>query len=155
MVNYRKKNRKKIDPKKGTSLLEFAIILPALCLILFSIITIAQLALCRQAIEESLFMSSRAASVCEDYDTALYQMSAVAKNTISSSTFGIDENDIQVSIELVAGTSNAAGGGIKWEKGALAKCTLTMPLNGLISFGPEYMSSTIYIMIERPAATYY
>lgn len=146
---------KKIRTRRGTSLLEFAIILPALCLVMFAIITVAQLALCRQSVEEALYMSSRAASVCDDYDTAKAQMLSVARSTITATTFGVDEDEILVEIELVAGTSNTSGSGIKWEKGALAKCTLTIPLDDYISFGPRTMSSTIYVMVERPAPTYY
>jgi len=155
-----KNKLKKIKWKNGSSLLEFAIILPSVCMILFAFIMVAQLALCRQTLEHALYLSARAAVVCEDYNTAAQQMNSVAVATIRESTFGVDDNGISTSLTLVAGTTgNGATGssanGITWEKGALAECSITVSLQKMLAIGPDSMSSKIYVMVERPVPTYY
>lgn len=150
------KKIKNIKLKKGSSLLEFSIILPGLCLILFAIITVAQLALARQSIEQALYFGARAASVCETYDTAKSQMTAVVQSTMEESTFGIDTSKIEVELEVVAGTTNTGNPSeITWEKGALLRCTIKVPLSGYMNIGPKYMTSTMYIMLERPVNPVY
>lgn len=151
---------KKIKWKRGSSLLEFAIALPCICIILFSIIIIGQMLLCRQSLEHTVYLAGRAAVVCESYDEAVYQMNSVALSTIEESVFGIDDGEgVTTSLRLVAGTSGVGGApstvnGITWEKGALAEIKITVPLTKALRIGPDTMTSTIYIMVERPAPTF-
>lgn len=147
---------KKIKLKQGADMVEFAIVLPALCLLIFSIIVIAQLCLCRQTMQYALYNSSRAAVVCENYETAKITMENVAKSSMQTSTFGIDPSDVQVELTLVSGTIANAGApssnnNIAWEKGALAECKITVRLDKMMKIGPDTMTSTIYVMVERPA----
>lgn len=150
------KKKKKLKLKKGSSLLEFSIILPGLCLILFAIITVAQLALARQSLEQALYFGARAASVCENYDAAKSQMTAVVQSTLDESTFGIDSSKAVIELEVVAGTTSTSNpSDITWEKGALLCCTVKIPLDGYITIGPDYMTSTMYVMLERPVNPVY
>lgn len=149
----------KIRWKKGSSLVEFALVLPALCMILFSIIVISQLVLCRQSLEHTAYLGARAAVVCDNYEDARYQLSTVVKESIKKSVFGVDDDGVVTSIALVAGTSGTTGSasssnGITWEKGALAEITVTVSMEKALSIGPDTMSTTLYIMVERPAAIY-
>jgi hypothetical protein len=74
---------------------------------------------------------------------------------MSGSSFGIDLDDIEVSLVLVGGTSSTSGSGITWEKGALVRCQISIPYRSLISFTDKTMTSAIYAMVETPAKTYY
>ena len=149
---------KKISAKQGSDVLGFAMILPALCIIIYAVIVIAQLCQCRQTLEYALYEGSRAAVVCEDYDTAYIAMDNIVKSTLKNSTFGVEDDDIHVQLTLVAGTSSAGGmsgaGGIAWEKGALAECTVTIKIDKLLDIGGDTMTARIYVMVERPAKVY-
>lgn len=149
---------KKISAKKGSDVLGFAMILPALCIIIYSVIVIAQLCQCRQSLEYALYEGSRAAVICEDYDTAYNSMCNIVKSTLQNSTFGVDDDDIDVQLNLVAGTSSTPGspgvGGIAWEKGALAECTVVIKIDKLLNIGGDTMTARIYVMVERPVRVY-
>lgn len=148
---------KKINWKKGSSeLIGFAMVIPLLAILMFTIINIMQLGLIRQTLEYTTYMSARAAVVCEDYNTALTQAETTAKMTLANSTYGVDPDQVQVHLEVVGGTSSTSGSGITWEKGALLKCQIAVPINQLMDvLSSGAMSSTLYIMVERPAKTYY
>lgn len=150
---------KKIEPKKGGDILAFAMILPALCIMIFSIIVIAQLCICRQSIEYANYSASRAAVICETYSDAAVAMDSVAKSTLQSSTFGVNNSDITTSIKLVAGTSanpgdSNASENIRWEKGSMAQCIITVNINKILAIGPDTMQSVMFVMVERPATIY-
>lgn len=157
--------RKAIDWRKGSSeLIGFALVLPALCILLLLSIGVIQTGLMRQMVEYSTYMAARAAVTCDvEYgtqgggvpDIVVDTAKATARATLQGTSFGVDIDDINVSIELVGGTSSVFGGGITWEKGALAKCTVTVPFKAVSSFEEKNMTSAIYIMVERPARTYY
>lgn len=148
---------RKINWKKGSSeLIGFAMVIPLLAILMFTIINIMQLGLVRQTLEYTTYMSARAAVVCEDYDTALTQAETTARMTLANSTYGVDPDQVQIHLELVGGTSSTNGSGITWEKGALLKVQVMVPINQLMdALTSGTMSSTLYIMVERPAKTYY
>ena len=150
---------KAVPWKKGSSeLIGFALILPCIGVILFSVITIFQICLARQTLEHAVYMAGRAAVVCETQQAALNQAVMTARSTLMESTMAIASDDIHVALELVGGTSSAAGSGITWEKGALVKCTVSFPVNEILPLGnlaTQEMSGCIYLMVERPARTYY
>lgn len=145
--------------KKGSSeLIGFALILPAIAVILFSVITVFQICLARQSLEHATYMAGRAAVVCDTYNAAVEQARMTARSSLVESTFHINQDDIRVSLELVGGTSSPTEGSrITWEKGALVKCTVSFPVNGVVALlGRDVtMDSCIYLMVERPARTYY
>lgn len=166
MANIFKSLRKRpVDWRKGSAeMIGFALVLPALCILLLLSVGIIQTGLMRQMVEYSTYTAARAAVTCDiEYGTqgggvpepVVEAARNAAKMTMQNSTFGIDADRIAVSVELVGGTSSAFGGGITWEKGALAKCTLTVPFQAASSFEEKDMTSTIYIMVERPARTYF
>lgn len=150
---------KKIENRKGGDLLGFAMILPALCIMIFAIIVIAQLCICRQSIEYANYTASRAAVICDTYADASVAMDSVAKSTLQSSSFGVKSGDITTSLKLVAGTSANPGDtnvseNIKWEKGSMAQCIITVNIKKIFSIGPDTMQSVMFVMVERPAAVY-
>lgn len=153
------KKLKDIRWNRGAAeLIGFALILPCIAIILFSVITIFQVCLARQTLEHTTYMAGRAAVVCETYQSALSQAQATARSTLADSTIGVNPEDVTVSLDLVGGTSNATGSGITWEKGALVKCTVKIKIDEIMTLGSGSdgtMESTIYIMVERPARTYY
>jgi len=151
-----KKRMKAICWRRGSSeLIGFALIIPLLAALIFTIITIMQLGLVRQTLEYATYMSARSAVVCEDYSTALTQAQTTARMTLANSTYGVDSDNVGVHLELVGGTSSTSGSGITWEKGALLKCEVTAPISQFINILDGDMSSCIYVMVERPARTYY
>lgn len=148
--------KKQIDWKKGSSeLISMAIVLPIIFMLIFSVIGIIQIGLIRQTLEYTTYLSGRAAVVCEDYNTALAQATSAAKMTMAESTFGANADEVTVKLELVGGTSSTTGSGIEWEKGALLKCQVIVPAYEFLSFSHKDLTSTIYMMVERPAKTYY
>lgn len=147
--------KKKTSWRKGSSeLISMCIVLPVIFLLIFSVIGIIQMGLVRQTLEYTAYLSGRAAVVCETMDEAKTQAESAAKMTISQSTFGVDADSVSVDLELVGGTSSTDGNGIKWEKGALLKCKVSVPAYNYISLSGATLSSTIYMMVERPARTY-
>jgi hypothetical protein len=122
---------------------------------IITIIGIMQTGIMRQSLEYTNYMSARAAVVCDNYADALAQAKSTAVMTLSDTTFGVYLDDMKVSVTLVGGTSSTNGSGITWEKGALAKCQITLPYKSLIDFKVHTMSSTLYVMVEQPAKTYY
>ena len=147
---------KAINWRRGSSeLIGFALIIPLLATLMFTIITVMQLGLVRQSLEYATYMGARAAVVCEDYSTALTQAQTTARMTLGNSTYGVDQNSVSVRLELVGGTSSTSGSGITWEKGALLKCEVSAPINQFINILSGDMTSCIYVMVERPARTYY
>lgn len=150
---------KRIKRRQGSDVLAFAMILPALCILLYAIIVISQLCMCRNSIEYALYEGSRAAVISEDYDSAVVALENVAKSTLIGSTFGVEDSDIHVSIDLVAGTTDPIEGGagignITWEKGAMAECSIEVKIHKLLNIGGETMTARMYVMVERPARTY-
>ena len=148
--------KRKVDWKNGSSeLISMAIVLPVIFLLIFSVIGIIQIGLIRQTLEYTTYLSGRAAVVCEDYNSALAQASSAAKMSIAESTFGTNVEEVSVKLELVGGTSSTTGSGIEWEKGALLKCQVIVPAYEFLSSSHKDLTSTIYMMVERPAKTYY
>lgn len=150
---------KKIENKKGGDILGFAMILPALCIMIFAIIVIAQLCICRQSIEYSNYSGSRAAVICDTYADATVALDSVAKSTLQSSSFGVKSSDVTTSIKLVAGTSANPGDmnaseNIRWEKGSMAQCIVTVNIKKIFAIGPDTMQSVMFVMVERPAVVY-
>lgn len=153
-------HRRKIDWKKGGSeLLSMALVLPIFCWMIVSLVTLMQKGVIRQTLEHATYMSARAAVVCETPSSARAQAQSTARSTMSSNSFGITPEDIQVSVELVGGTTSTtsstslSSGGITWEKGALAKCEVTVPYITMTG-REESITSTIYMMVEKPARRY-
>jgi len=152
------KKLKAIRWNRGAAeLIGFTLILPCIVIVLFSVITIFQVCLARQTLEHATYMAGRAAVVCETQSSALHQAESTAKSTIASSTMGINPDNVTVNLTLVGGTSSANGSGITWEKGALVKCTVRAKVDEILPLGSGdgTMESTIYLMVERPARTYY
>lgn len=150
---------KRIKLKQGNDMLGFAMILPALCIVIFAIIILAQLCLTRQTLEYALYTSSRAAVICEDYNTAYETMKTNAISTLQSNSFDIDAEDVECELNLVAGTTSTPGdpnsnNNITWEKGALAQCRITVHMKQKMNIGGDKMTATIYVMVERPAHLY-
>lgn len=158
MENLRMKKHRPNWKKGSSELIGFALILPAIAIILFSVITIFQICLARQSLEHATYMAGRAAVVCANINAGTEQARMAARNALTESTFQIEQDDIQVSLQLVGGTSSPTGGsGITWEKGALVKCQVTFPVNGVFALlnDDAVMDSCVYLMVERPARTYY
>lgn len=153
--------QKKIDwHKGGAELIGIGLAMPVICLLLIMIVGIMQAGIMRQSLEYTTYMAARAAVTCETSTEAIEQARTTALMTIADSSFGIDVDAVTVSLQLVGGTTAATSAkselnGIGWEKGALAKCTVQVPFRSLINFQDQIMSSTIYMMVERPAKTYY
>ena len=89
----------------------------------------------------------------ESESEAQAQARVAAISSLSGSSFGIDLENVEVNVTLVGGTSSAMGGGITWEKGALAKCEVVVPYESLL-FGDTHIKADLYAMVERPARTY-
>jgi len=152
---------KKIDWRKGgAELIGIGLAMPVLCLLLIMIVGIMQAGVMRQSLEYTTYMAARAAVTCETASEAQAQATTTALMTIANSSFGIEVDAVRVSLQLVGGTTAASSAqssldGIGWEKGALVKCQISVPFRSLISFRDETMTSIIYMMVERPAKTYY
>lgn len=154
---------KKVDWRKGgAELIGIGLAMPVICLLLIMIVGIMQAGIMRQSLEYTTYMAARAAVTCETSTEAIEQARTTALMTIADSSFGIDVDAVTVKLQLVGGTSSTSGGaseawqnGITWEKGALVKCQIDVPFRSLINFQDETMTSIIYMMVERPAKTYY
>ncbi len=147
---------KKINWKKGSAeLIGIAISFPVLCVMILVVIGIMQTGIIRQSLEYANYMAARAAVTSAEQTTAQQEAYTTAKMTLESSTFGVDIDRLDVSLELVGGTSSTIdGSGIKWEKGALVKCQTRIPYKSLVDFQYHEMASTLYLMVEQPAKTY-
>lgn len=150
---------KKIERKKGGDILAFAMILPAICVIIGAIIVIAQLFLCRQSIEYANYFAANSAVICDNYADASVTMDSVAKSTLQASSFGIKSGDITTSVKLVAGTSATPGetnanNNIRWEKGSMAQFIVTVNIKKILAIGPDTMQSVMFVMVQRPATVY-
>lgn len=157
MLRIRKKHRK-IDWHKGSGeLIGIALAMPLLCVILIMIIGIIQTGIARQTLEHAAYLGARAAVTCDNQTDAETQAYAVIDATLSANTFSIDTDNINVDIALVSGTSDTLTGGttIAWEKGALIKLQVTVPYYSMATFSENTMSSILYMMVEKPAKTYY
>lgn len=158
LKKYIRANRnRKIDWKRGSAeLIGIGLALPVLCVLLIMIVGIMQAGIMRQTMEYATYMAARAAVVCETQQAAQTEATTTAKMTLQDSSFGIDIDAVTVSVQLVGGTSSTTNGSqIEWEKGALAKCEISVPYRSLINFQDTTMNSIIYMMVERPAHTYY
>lgn len=149
------KLKNKVNWKKGSSeLVSMAIVLPIIFMLIFSVIGIIQIGLVRQTLEYTAYLSGRAAVVCETLEEAKVEALSAAKMTISQSTFGVNPDNVVVDLQLVGGTSSTTGSGITWEKGALLSCKVSIPAYDYITLSDATFSTTIYMMVERPARTY-
>ena len=147
--------RLKINWRKGSSeLISMAIVLPILFMLIFGSIGIIQIGLLRQTLEYTAYLSGRAAVVCETMEEAKTEALSAAKMTIAQSTFGVDPEHVEVDLQLVGGTSSTTGSGIEWEKGALLSCKVSVPAYDYVTLSGAKFSTTIYMMVERPARTY-
>lgn len=150
-----KPKKKKINWKSGSAeLIGIGLAMPVLCLMIIAVVGIMQTGIMRQALEYATYMSARAAVSCETAEEAQRQAEATCLMTMEDNSFGVETEDVDVDLQLVGGTSST-NGGITWEKGALVKCQVTVPFKSLISFSETNMTSIIYMMVERPARTYY
>lgn len=150
-----KKLKRRINWRKGSAeLIGIALTLPVLCVLLLMIVGVIQSGIMRQSLEYTTYLSARAAVTCDSAEAASIQARNTAIMTLEDNTFGIDLEQVRVTVELVAGTSDVGGSGITWEKGALAKCEITAPFKSIATFTEEQMTSTLYMMVERPARTY-
>lgn len=156
--------KKKINWKKGSSeLISMTICLPLLLFIIYAMVGVIQLGLMRQTLEYTVYASARAAVVCDDPGEAQRQAKNVAVTTLANTTFGGDIDNIQVNLKLVGGTSQASGAGasehsmdgIRWEKGALLQCEIVVPMFNFSILGKDSMRTTLFMMVEKPARTYY
>lgn len=152
-----KNRRRGIDWRKGgAELISIGLAMPIICMLIIMCVGIMQAGIVRQALEYATYMAARAAVTCDSQSDAVVQAASTAKMTMAGSSFGVDLDQMVVTVELVGGTSSATNGsGISWEKGALAKCRVTVPYRSLTTFTDETMSSAIYMMVEKPAHTYY
>lgn len=158
------KRNRRINWRRGSAeLVGLALVLPIICFILIVSMGVMQVGIMRLAVEHSTYMAARAASTCDlAYDAnrtgvpseAIIEAENAAKMTLANNTFGIDIDNVEVHIELVGGTS-AAGGEIRWEKGALIKCTVIVPFQ-MFSGGANNgtVTGSTYIMVERPTRIY-
>lgn len=153
MLNKLKKYNRKNWNKGSGELISMALVLPVIIFLIFTIIGVIQLGLIRQTMEYSVYLSARQAVVCEGQAEAEAAALSAAKMSLSSSTFGVDIDNVQVQLRLVGGTSGS-GNEITWEKGALLECRLLVPAYAYLSREGQYYSTTIYMMVERPARTY-
>lgn len=148
-----KSQSKRINWKKGSAeLIGFALVLPVLCALIMISLGIIQTGVMRQSIEYATYMSARSAVTCDTYSKAQEQAKSTAIANLSSSAKTADQ--AKVTVTLVGGTSSTTGSGITWEKGALAKVTITLPFKSIIDLKEHTMTSTMYMMVERPAKTY-
>ena len=151
---------KKIDRKKGNDMMAFAIILPGICFLMFAIVIISQLCLTRQTLEYAVYNSARAAVICDNYNDACIAAENTAKRELINNTFGIKPDDIECKLTLVAGTSTPPGGsfdqnnGFTWEKGALLEIDVLVHLEQAVRIAGDTMHTTMYVMVERPAAEF-
>lgn len=154
--HIKQNQKKKIDWHRGSAeLIGIGLAMPVLCLLLIMIVGIMQAGIMRQSLEYTTYMAARAAVTCETSAEAMEQARTTALMTMADSSFGIDINAVTVDLQLVGGTSSTSGSGITWEKGALVKCQISVPFRSLINFQDQTMTSIIYMMVERPAHTYY
>lgn len=156
--------KKKINWKKGSSeLISMTICLPLLLFIIYAMVGVIQLGLMRQTLEYTVYASTRAAVVCDNPTDAQIQARNTAVTTLENTTFGGDVDNIQVNLKLVGGTSQAGGtgasasamDGIRWEKGALLQCEIVVPMFNFSILGKDSMRTTLFMMVENPARTYY
>lgn len=156
--------KKKINWKKGSSeLISMTICLPLLLFIIYAMVGVIQLGLMRQTLEYTVYASTRAAVVCDNPTDAQLQARNIAVTTLANTTFGGDIDNIQVNLKLVGGTSQASGAGasassmngIRWEKGALLQCEIVVPMFNFSILGKDSMRTTLFMMVEKPARTYY
>lgn len=156
--------KKKINWKKGSSeLISMTICLPLLLFIIYAMVGVIQLGLMRQTLEYTVYASTRAAVVCDNPTDAQLQARNIAVTTLANTTFGGDIDNIQVNLKLVGGTSQTSGpsasehsmDGIRWEKGALLQCEIVVPMFNFSILGKDSMRTTLFMMVEKPARTYY
>lgn len=147
--------KEKVDWRRGSSeLISMAIVFPMIFMLIFAIIGVIQIGLVRQTLEYTAYLSGRAAVVCETEEQGKAEAISAARTALANSTFGIDVDEVDVELNLVGGTTSTESAGITWEKGALLECKISVPAQQYYTFAHGSMSSTIYMMVERPARTY-
>ncbi len=161
MLLLKRLKTKKIDWKKGGSeLISFALVMPFFCFMILMMVNILQRGIIRQSVEHAAYMSARAAVTCETVSDARTNAINTAQSTLANNSFSVAPEDVQVTLSLVAGSTSTANqtnkdetSNITWEKGALAKCEIKVPFTSMTG-QHDYISSVIFMMVEKPARTY-
>ena len=156
-MQLHKLKKRKINWKRGSGeLIGFCLVLPMMCLILFSVVSLMQTGILRQTLEYATYMGARAAVVCENETIANASARQAVLSTLTAdhSVGGFENEDVDINLDLVSGTSDTASAGIKWEKGALLRLEVQVPYQLFYAGETRTMSSILYVMVEQPAKTY-
>lgn len=142
---------RKINWKRGGGeLVGFSISIMFLSIIFVLFLYIVELGLAKVAVEEAVYLSARSAVVCDNYQEGREAAYKRAKEALTNSAIGLNLDKLEVDIEVVSGTAYDSGEP-QWEKGALLKCNVRVPLVGTGRDNMSSVSSSIFMMIERPA----
>ena len=135
---------RKINWKKGGGeIIGFGIVMPMLIVLFCGIISSAQLSMANETLQYSAYSSCRAAVVSSDLDIATDRAKTIAKETISKNG-SIDINTLDVKLTLM----DASKG---WVKGNFVQCDITVYVDTMMPFTSRDRTSSIIMMIERPA----
>lgn len=135
---------KKINWKKGGGeILGFGIVMPMLVILFCGIISSAQLAMANETLQYAAYSSCRAAVVSSTQDIALERAETVAREIISQSSVA-DIDTLDVKLTLMDSTMD-------WKKGSFVRCDITVYIDTMMPFTSRNRTSSIIMMIERPA----
>ncbi len=135
---------KKINWKKGGGeIIGFGIVMPMLVILFCGIISSAQLAMANETLQYAAYSSCRAAVVSSTQDVALERAETVAREIISQSSVA-DIDTLDVKLTLMDSTMD-------WKKGSFVRCDITVYIDTMMPFTSRNRTSSIIMMIERPA----
>lgn len=161
MHNLLQRIKNKPKQRGSSEILSLAIVLPLILVIIFGVIWVIQLGMLRQSLEYAVYVAGRAAVTQETREAATREADFAAKRALEISTFGFDVDATTVQLQMMSGTTTTDGShradgslDVTWEKGAFVKITISTPAHTFMSYSNRQMTSSILMMVERPAHMY-
>lgn len=135
--------------KKGNGeLLGFVVCMPVFIFLLVLIISLTQIALAKEELEYVAYTSARSAVVAENFDDALTNAEAIVNEMARTS--GYDNPSVEI---LINDVPVVRGSNVAWNKGVFIKVRVSFDVDAMVDFLDGPRSSSIVMMVERPALT--
>ena len=139
---------KKFFKRGNGELLGFAVCLYPFTLLLLLIISITQIAISKETLSYAAYTSARSAVVAENFDQAYTNANAIVQEIKNQN--GYQSASVEI---LVNGVSARPGDSVAWSKGVFITVKVTFYVDTLLEPLSDNRSSSIVMMVERPAST--
>lgn len=153
---------KKFFRKGNGELLGFVICMPIFTFLLVMIVSLTQIALAKETLEYTAYTSARSAVVAEGTDTVSYSYNAMSNANDIAKKIASENGYSSYKVEMIV-DGNVVGRGdssgvfmrndIAWAKGLFITVRVTFQVDTMISWMSAERSSSIVMMVERPANT--